>query len=113
MTQLHKALSALHRDIAGGGEFPDAAWRCAGRYGVKQSELEKLYDKAWEDQIEHTCPNCGGHTFKVIITRTVEIEFLTDEDHDLGDESADTEFDDDSSAECKGCAYFSTLGAMR
>lgn len=113
MTKIHQALSDLHRDIAQGGEFPEAAYRCAGRYGVNQSELEKLYDIACEEGIEHTCPKCGGHTFKVSITRTVEIEFLTDEDHDLGDESADTEFDDESSAECMGCAYFSALGDMK
>lgn len=113
MTQLNKALSALHADIWAGGEFPDAAYRCAGRYGVKQLELEKLYHRACEENIEHTCPMCGGHSFRVVTEQWASVEFLTDGDHDAATIDGDIEFDDDSQAVCDDCDHFGKLGDMK
>lgn len=114
MTRLHKALSALHRDISGGGEFPDAAYRCAGTYGVKQSELEALYDKADEEQIDYTCPECGGHSFRMSVMQVIKVEFLTDGDHQVYDgPDGDMEFDDDTEATCVDCDHSGKLGDMK
>jgi hypothetical protein len=45
MTRLQAALAALNGAIAEGQEFPDAAYRIAKQFQVKQSELEQAYDE--------------------------------------------------------------------
>lgn len=44
MLTLNAALEHLLALIRTGGEFPDAAYRAARKFGVKQAELEAAYD---------------------------------------------------------------------
>lgn len=44
-TTLGAALYALLDDIDAGGEYPDAEFRIARRYGVNQRKLREAYDE--------------------------------------------------------------------
>ena len=45
ITRIGEALNALRSDIDNGGEYPDAEFRIAQRYGVTQRELRQAYDE--------------------------------------------------------------------
>ena len=67
MTKLEQALEALIEDIANGGEYPDAEWRVARKFGVKADQLRDAYDSrmadddAYHDYREACCDLYAGY----------------------------------------------------
>lgn len=112
MSQLHKALASLHRDINAGGEFPDALFRVRSEFGVSQSELTALYDANAE--YKATCPQCGGHAFRMYVLQRISVEFDAGGDHEVCDGPAgDMEFGDTTEAICNDCGHSGLLGSMK
>jgi hypothetical protein len=110
---IHEALSVLRGAIRDGEEFPDIAHSVARSFRVNQDELEAMYDKACEERVEYTCPECGGYTFKISVTRHIDIAFLPNGNSQLLKEGGDAEFDRDSLAECTDCGFFGKLRDMQ
>lgn len=68
-------------------------------------------DKATYDA---ACPNCGGHTFQLVVTQLVDVEFTPGNDHRVYDGPyGDTEFSDATPAICNDCHHSATLGEMK
>lgn len=62
-----------------------------------------------------TCPECGGHEFKLYATRNVRayVTFAPDGSHDMDDvKHDDLEWDGSTLAECLGCRTTDTLDAL-
>ena len=62
---------------------------------------------------EYTCPNCGGHEFKLTVTQLVEVEFQPDDEHEITDgPRGDTEWGADTNAICCDmvCGWSDQLG---
>lgn len=63
-----------------------------------------------------TCPECGGHNFRIYVQQRIHVEFLADGDHRVYDgPEGDMEFDDDTEAFCNGdgCEHYGKLGEMK
>ena len=68
------------------------------------------------ETFDATCPQCGGHHFRLYVQQRIFVEFTEDGSHQVYDgPEGDMEFDDDTEAFCENdeCGHFGPLGEMK
>lgn len=50
--------------------------------------------------MSHQCPKCGSDELLITVKRDVRVRFDEDDEHEVLDETGDTEWDDDSDVSC-------------
>ena len=66
-----------------------------------------------------TCPECGGHRFRLYVEQRIFVEF-TEGEHEVYDgPEGDMEWDDTTEVHCEGddgagpCEHYGLLGSMK
>ena len=61
----------------------------------------------------HTCPECGGHNFRMSVVQTIHVDFSDEDGPEVFDgPSGEMGWGDNTEADCLSCGHSGPLGEM-